>query len=86
MQHIGCMDQEQSEFLFQLGQRIKKIRKEKGLSQSEVANKCGKERQSYQRVETGNINPTIWYLQHIAKALDMDMKMLLDCELIKPKL
>jgi putative transcriptional regulator len=86
MQHIGCMDQEQSEFLFQLGQRIKKIRKEKGLSQSEVANKCGKERQSYQRVETGNINPTIWYLQHIATALDMDMKMLLDCELIKPKL
>ena len=80
------MDQEQSEFLFQLGQRIKKIRKEKGLSQSEVANKCGKERQSYQRVETGNINPTIWYLQHIATALDMDMKMLLDCELIKPKL
>jgi len=86
MQHIGCKDQEQSEFLFQLGQRIKKIRKEKGLSQSEVANKCGKERQSYQRVETGNINPTIWYLQHIATALDMDMKMLLDCELIKPKL
>ena len=50
MQHIGCMDQEQSEFLFQLGQRIKKIRKEKGLSQSEVANKCGKERINIQRV------------------------------------
>lgn len=88
MQHIRCMDDidVQKEFLKQLGQRIKDIRKQKGLSQSEVANRCGKERQSYQRVETGNINPTIWYLQHIATALDVEIKELLDVQLIKPEI
>lgn len=75
----------QKEFLVQLGARIKQIRTEKGLSQSEVANRCGKERQSYQRVETGNINATIWYLQHIATALDVELKDLLNTEFIKPK-
>lgn len=86
MQHIRCMDKLQKEFLTQLGQRIKQIRTEKGLSQSEVANRCGKERQSYQRVETGNINPTIWYLQHIATALDVELNELINTELIKPKI
>ena len=43
-------DKLQKEFLVQLGKRIKEIRLEKGLSQSEVANRCGKERQSYQGV------------------------------------
>lgn len=78
-------DELQKEFLVKLGQRIKEIRKSKGLSQSEVANRCDKERQSYQRVETGNINPTIWYLQHIAKALNVELKEMLDTQLPKPK-
>ena len=86
MHHIRCMDGEQKEFLKQLGARIKQIRIDKGLSQSEVANRCGKERQSYQRVETGNINPTIWYLQHITTALGIELNELLNCELIKPKI
>src|SRR5690606_35387336 len=67
--NLRCMietDKLQKEFLIQLGQRLKKIRQEKGLSQSEVANLCGNERQSYERVENGRINPTIWYLKHIA--------------------
>ena len=71
----------QKKYLLKLGQRIRTIRLQKGLSQSEVANRCGKERQSYQRVETGNINPTIWYLQHIASALEVDLKELLDTDL-----
>lgn len=79
-------DELQKEFLVQLGQRIKEIRTLKGLSQSEVANRCGKERQSYQRVETGNINPTIWYLQHIATALDVELKELINTDLTKPKI
>ena len=76
----------QKEFLIQLGLRIKHIRIEKGLSQSHVVNRCGKERQSYQRVETGNINPSIWHLQHIASALDVELKELLDVDFVKPLL
>jgi putative transcriptional regulator len=71
-------DAKQKEFLIQLGERIREIRKSKGLSQSEVANICGKERQSYQRVETGNINPTIWYLNHLAEALEVPLAELVD--------
>lgn len=74
----------QIEFLQKIGQRIKELRLSKGLSQSELANLCGKDRQSYQRVELGRINPTIWYLQHIATALDVELKDLLDIELPKP--
>jgi len=73
-------DKLQKEFLIQLGQRLKKIRQEKGLSQSEVANLCGKERQSYERVENGRINPTIWYLKHIADALGVSLSEILDVD------
>lgn len=68
----------QKDFLLKLGNRIKEIRLKKGLSQSEVANLCGKERQSYQRVESGNINPTIWYLKHISDSLNVNLSDLLD--------
>ena len=77
---MGEKDKLQKEFLIKLGKRIKEIRIQKGLSQSELANLCGKERQSYQRVETGNINPTIWYLYHIASALDVDLRDILDVD------
>ena len=72
----------QKEFLIKLGKHIKFIRKSKGLSQSEVANFCGKERQSYQRVETGNVNPSACYLQHIALALEVELKDIFDIELV----
>lgn len=71
-------DKLQKEFLQIVGKNIREIRIKKGLSQSEVANRCGKERQSYQRVETGNINATIWYLQHIAQALGVELRELVD--------
>tara|TARA_B110001469_G_C9642189_1_gene323260 strand:- start:222 stop:467 length:246 start_codon:yes stop_codon:yes gene_type:complete len=78
-------DDVQIKFLKELGNHIKSIRKKKKMSQSEVANLCGKERQSYQRVESGNINPTVWYLQHIAISLEVELKDLLDVKLPKPK-
>jgi putative transcriptional regulator len=73
----------QKEFLKILGNHIREIRKQKGMSQSQVANLCGKERQSYDRVENGRINPTVWYLQHIADALGVELKELLDVKLPK---
>lgn len=79
-------DKLQKEFLIKLGNKIREIRLEKGLSQSEVANLCGKERQSYQRVESGNINATVWYLQHIASALKVEVKDLLNTDLPKIEL
>ena len=74
------------QFLKDLGSRIREIRIQKGLSQSEVANRCGKERQSYQRVESGNVSPTLWYLQHIAMALEVDLKDLIPENPTKPNI
>jgi len=72
-------------FLKKLGLHLRSIRKSKGLSQSEVAHLCGKESQSHQRVESENINLTVWYLQHIALALEVTLKDLLDVDLVYPK-
>jgi putative transcriptional regulator len=83
---MNTTDFSQKEFLIKLGNKIRDIRLQKGLSQADVANICGKERQSYQRVEKGNINPTVWYLQHIACALDISLSELLDVDFDKIKL
>ena len=65
-------------FLKKLGQRIKDIRAEKGLSQTELAHKCGKDSQSLERVENGKTNPSAYYLAELAKALKVPLKDLLD--------
>lgn len=64
--------------LKKVGSKIKSIRIEKNISQSELANRIGKERQSLHRVENGQTNTTIWYLHQICDALNVDM-----CDLLK---
>lgn len=64
--------------LKKLGERIREIRKEKGLSQTELAHKCGKDSQSLERVENGKTNPSAYYLYEVAKALKVPIKDLLD--------
>lgn len=62
-----------NENLRSFGSHLAKLRVSKGLSQSELARRMGKDQQSYQRVESGNINPTLEYLQEVAKVLDLNM-------------
>ena len=71
---------DKDDFLIALGEKIKSIRKGKGMSQAELANICGKDRQSLERVENGRINPTIHYLKVIADGLGVNLKDLLDSE------
>jgi len=65
-------------FLKKLGNRIKELRKEKGLSQTDLAHKCGKDSQSLERVENGKTNPSAYYLFELSKALKVPVKDLLD--------
>lgn len=65
-------------FLIELGKHIVSIRKKKGLTQSDLAHLCFKERQSIERVENGKTNPTAFYLHELAKALDIPLSELLD--------
>ena len=71
---IGIILMQKETFLKKLGNRIKEIRKEKGLSQTELAHKCGKDSQSLERVENGKTNASAYYLFEVAKALKVSTK------------
>ena len=65
-------------FLKKLGNRIKELRKAQGMSQTDLANKCGKDSQSLERVENAKTNPSAYYLMELAKALKVPIKDLFD--------
>lgn len=67
------IDKEQRKHLKQLGERIKGIRKEKGLSQQAVAHLIGKDQQSIQSLEKGNFSPSYLYLLEVCKGLDISI-------------
>jgi transcriptional regulator with XRE-family HTH domain len=69
---------EKDAFTKKIGKRISKIRDEKGLTQVDLAKKCGKKKQSISRLELGDINATAFYLYEVATALKVPMKELVD--------
>jgi len=60
---------EKEVLLKKLGERIREIRKEKGITQVKLAHSLGKDQQSIQRLEAGNVNPSYYYLHEIATGL-----------------
>ena len=72
------MDKNKNNFLKKLGVRIAYLREKNGLSQTELANECEKDRQSINRVEKGNVNPSAYFLFQIAQALKIPVRDLLD--------
>ena len=60
--------------LKQLGERIRQLRREKGISQKQLAYSIGKDQQSIQRLEGGNINPSFYYLYEIATGLAVNFE------------
>ena len=65
-------------FLKKLGERVASVRKEKKLSQSDLARLTEKDRQSIHRLEKGQINPSVYYLYEVAAALKTKVKELVD--------
>ena len=53
--------------------KLIETRIELGLTQKELAKKCGIRQSNISRLESGKANPTIKFLQKIAKALDADL-------------
>ena len=68
------------QFLEKLGKRIVSIREERSMSQAELARACSKDAQSIERVENAKTNPTAYYLYEVSKALNVNVKDLLDVE------
>ncbi|MEO5644244.1 MAG: helix-turn-helix transcriptional regulator [Bacteroidia bacterium] len=61
----------EADFLKRVGRNIKAIRDKKGVSQTELADLCGFERSTTNRIESGGSNVTAKTLLKIAKALDV---------------
>ncbi|MDP1725553.1 MAG: helix-turn-helix transcriptional regulator [Bacteroidota bacterium] len=61
-------------FLKKLGQNIRRIRKERKLTQVELGYRCDFERPSMNRIEAGNTNPTALTLKKLAEALEVSIE------------
>lgn len=59
------------------GLHVKKIREQKGLTQMEVSSRMNKDQQSLQRVESGNVSPSLFYLYLLADGLEITLNELL---------
>lgn len=64
-------------FLKNLGERIREIRERKGITQKQLAHAIDKDQQSIQRLETGKINPSIYYLHEVAHGLEVELDILI---------
>jgi len=64
---------EETAALADLGNRIRTIRTQKGMNQTEFANAIGKDQPSVNRLENGRVNPGNLYLRQIAKGLDVSI-------------
>ena len=66
------------EVKYKIGKRIIELRTQKGWSQSDLARACEKDRQAIEKFEKGFVNPTIYSLYEIAKALNISLSKLVD--------
>ncbi len=67
------VDKDEKKDLIILGERIKSIRNDKGLSLEEVAHRVNKDSQSVHKLEKGNFNPSYLYLKKICIGLEITL-------------
>lgn len=63
-----------------VGENVRRYRREKGLSQQEVANRMGDGRAYISGLELGQRNPTVLTLGHAAQALGVEVHLLLETQ------
>lgn len=66
------------EYLKSLGQRIKTIRKTKGIKQTELGYACDMDKQNMNRIEAGRTNPSVLLLKKISKELGINLRELFE--------
>lgn len=60
-----------------LGQNLKRIRLDKGITQTSIANALGADRSFVSNIENGKTNPTLSTISSLAKALGVSTNELL---------
>lgn len=63
-----------------LGEKLKQIRKSKGMSQEQLALLLNINRNYLSRIENGKSEPTASVLKHIAQIFNIDLNSLLDAQ------
>lgn len=66
-----------SELTIQFGQLVRKYRKEKNMSQEQLALLCNMDRSYLGRIERGKVNPTLEKIYELATSLNINPKELL---------
>jgi len=56
-----------------LGSKFRLAREARGISQTELANRLGKDQPSINRLEQGNVNPSYMYLLEVCEGLDVEL-------------
>ncbi len=59
-----------------IGTRIAELRKEKGLTQSEVVEKCNANIRTLQRIESNQVHPRMYTVRALLKAMEYDLDVL----------
>ena len=62
----------------ELGKKILELRKEKGLTQEELVEKCNISVRTLQRIETGEVTPRVFTIKTILAALDYDLSTIVE--------
>ncbi|HID9469251.1 TPA: helix-turn-helix domain-containing protein [Serratia liquefaciens] len=67
-----------NELQIKFGQRVRELRKERGWSQEEFADKCGLDRTYVSGIERGVRNPTLEVIGVISLGLNVNISILFD--------
>lgn len=60
------------------GQRIRELRQAKGMTQEDLADRCGLFRTYMSRIETGKANPTLTMIHALADSIGVPVQALFD--------
>jgi transcriptional regulator with XRE-family HTH domain len=63
-----------------IGEKIRRLRESKDISQQNLAAICNFEKANLSRIETGRTNPTISTLYKISQALEVSLSEIVDVE------
>lgn len=59
---------------FKLGEQVRRLREERGISQAELARRMGTGQPAIARLEAGGVTPTIDTLERVGRALGVELK------------
>lgn len=71
------MQQQSKKYLQLIGNNIRKKRNEKKISQQELADDSNVAKSTIQRIEKGEMNPSLLTLKVISVALEIDLEVLI---------